>query len=121
MKSIGSLKGPGLALSAALLFGASAPLSKSLLGMIDPWLMAGLLYLGAGVGLLAVLLVTGRGRLRMSVARADWPWLGGAIVFGGGIGPVLLMLGLAVTDAATSSLLLTLEGVFTALLAWLVF
>jgi drug/metabolite transporter (DMT)-like permease len=116
-----TLKGPILAFGAALLFGASTPFAKALLGAVDPWLMAGLLYAGAGIGLLAFRLISGRGRLRLDIAKSDRPWLLGAIVFGGGVGPVLLMLGLALTDAATSSLLLTLEGVFTALIAWIAF
>jgi drug/metabolite transporter (DMT)-like permease len=70
---------------------------------------------------LAVRIISNCGHLRLHIAKSDWPWLLGAIVFGGGVGPVLLMLGLALTDAATSSLLLTLEGVFTALLAWVAF
>lgn len=121
MNSPRDIKGPIFAFGAALLFGASTPLAKALLGAVDPWLMAGLLYAGAGIGLLAFRLIEGGGRLRLDIARADRPWLLGAIVFGGGVGPVLLMLGLALTDAATSSLLLTLEGVFTALIAWVVF
>jgi drug/metabolite transporter (DMT)-like permease len=116
-----SLKGPLFAFGAALLFGASTPLAKALLGAVDPWLMAGLLYAGAGIGLLGFRLMMGGGRLRVDIAKSDRPWLLGAVVFGGGVGPVLLMLGLALTDAATSSLLLTLEGVFTALIAWLAF
>jgi drug/metabolite transporter (DMT)-like permease len=115
------LKGPTFAFGAALLFGASTPFAKALLGAIDPWLMAGLLYAGAGAGLLAFRLIAGGGRLHLDITKSDRPWLFGAIVFGGGVAPVLLMLGLALTDAATSSLLLTLEGVFTALIAWLAF
>lgn len=121
MSQASSLKGPAYALGSALLFGMSTPFSKMLLGVVDPWLMAGLLYTGAGVGLLIQRLIANGGRLRIAIMRSDWPWLLGAIFFGGGIGPVLLMLGLSLTDAATSSLLLTLEGVFTATLAWVVF
>ncbi len=116
-----TLKGPAFAFGAALLFGASTPFAKALLGAIDPWLMAGLLYAGAGIGLLVFRLISGGGRLRLDIPKSDRPWLLGAVVFGGGVGPVLLMLGLALTDAATSSLLLTLEGVFTALIAWIAF
>ncbi|HWA23749.1 MAG TPA: DMT family transporter [Caulobacterales bacterium] len=116
-----TIKGPTFAFGAALLFGASSPLAKALLGVVDPWLMAGLLYEGAGLGLLAFRLIADGGRLRLNIAKPDRLWLLGAIISGGGVGPVLLMLGLAMTDAATSSLLLTLEGVFTALIAWLAF
>lgn len=111
-------RGIGLALSAAVLFGVSAPLAKLLLGVTAPQLLAGLLYLGSGVGLLAVWLVRRRRATEAALTRRDVPWLAGAIGFGGVIGPLLLMLGLARTPAATASLLLNLEGVFTALLAW---
>ena len=113
------------ALAAAALFGASTPLSKLLLGSVDPWLLAGLLYLGSGLGLSLWLLLaarlTGKDSTEASLKRADLPWLAGAILFGGVAGPVLLMLGLAATPAASASLLLNLEGVLTALLAWFVF
>ena len=113
------------ALGAALLFGASTPLAKLLVGNIEPLLLAGLLYLGSGLGLGALLLVR---RLRrpeaageMRIPRTELPWLLGAIFFGGALGPALLMWGLARTDGATASLLLHVEGVLTAVLAWLVF
>src|SRR3984885_6783709 len=91
-----------LALASAVLFGASTPFAKLLLGSVDPWLMAGLLYLGAGIGL-AVVHVS-RGVLRLPAAeaplrRADMPWLALVILAGGVAGPLLLMLGLARTDA----------------------
>src|SRR5712691_8192326 len=102
-------KGVGSALLAALLFGLSTPLAKLLLGELPPLLLAGLLYLGSGIGLTSLRLVR---RLRgtpaaglAGLAARDVPWLAGAVVFGGLIGPVLL----------------NLEGVFTALLAWFVF
>jgi len=112
--------GPGLALAAAGLFGLSAPAAKLLAGTVDPWLLAGLLYLGSGIGLglyrLAQRLV-GRVGSEAPLRRQDLPWLGGGIVVGGIIGPVLLVYGLAAGTAVQSSLLLNLEGVFTALLA----
>ncbi len=116
-----ALRGPVLALGAALLFGAATPLAKALLGGVAPWMLAGLLYLGAGAGLTIVKLAAKRKAIGPAIARADWPWLILAIAVGGGIAPVLLVAGLSITDAATSSLLLTLEGVFTALMAWIVF
>jgi drug/metabolite transporter (DMT)-like permease len=107
------------ALAGALLFGASTPVAKLLMGELAPILLAGLLYAGSGAGLTVWLLV--RRARALALPRADYPWLAGAVLAGGIIGPVLLMLGLAATEASTASLLLNLEGVFTALLAWFVF
>ena len=113
------------ALGAAALFGASTPLAKLLVGAVTPVMLAGLLYLGSGVGLLAWFLLrhlrTSRTAREAALTRRDVPWLAGAILSGGVIGPLLLMLGLAHTQAASTSLLLNLESVFTALLAWFVF
>ena len=113
-----------LALASAVPVRASTPFAKLLLGAIDPWLMAGLLYLGAGLGL-AVVHVS-RGALRLPAAEAplrrpDVPWLALVIVSGGVAGPLLLMLGLARTDAASASLLLNVEGLATMGIAWVVF
>ena len=111
------------ALLSAVLFGVSAPFAKLLLRAASPQLLAGLLYAGSGLGLLVVWLV-GRRRSTSNetpLTRHDVPWLAGAIVMGGVLGPVLLMTGLARTPASAASLLLNLEGVFTALLAWFVF
>jgi drug/metabolite transporter (DMT)-like permease len=109
---------------AAVLFGASTPFAKILLGRTEPVLLAGLLYLGSGSGLTiwALFRSQSKGHAREArLKRSDFPWLAGAILAGGIIGPVLLMFGLAVTPASSASLLLNLEGVFTALLAWFVF
>ena len=118
-------KGMIFALSAAALFGVSTPLTKSLLPQVTPMLMAGLLYVGSGVGLVGYSLARSRtkspGKQEATLARKDLPWLAGAIAAGGVVGPVLLMWGLAATPASSASLLLNLEGVFTALLAWFVF
>ena len=109
------------ALGAALLFGASTPLAKFLgLGM-SPVLLAGLLYLGSGAGLTITRLVRDRGWTPTGLAAAEWPWFLGAIAFGGVLGPVALMFGLALTSGTTASLLLNLEAVLTAVLAWIVF
>lgn len=113
--------GVGVALGAALLFGFSTPLAKLLLGQVSPILLAGLLYLGSGVGLTVLRLLRSPQRAEARLSRRQWPWLGGAVFFGGALGPVLLMIGLRQTTAATASLLLNLEGVLTALLAWFVF
>ncbi len=112
-------RGVRAALGAAVLFGAGTPLAKLLLDAVSPWLAAGLLYLGSGVGLLAFRLV--RRSPRVHLARPDVPALGGAVLFGGVVGPVLLMYGLSGMPASGASLLLNAEGVFTACLAWLVF
>jgi drug/metabolite transporter (DMT)-like permease len=113
--------GAGVALLAALLFGLSAPFAKLLLGSVTPQLLAGLLYLGSGAGLGLVWIVRRHSNKEARLTRGDIPWLAGAIAFGGVVGPLLLMLGLARTPASSTSLLLNLEGVFTALLAWVVF
>lgn len=106
------------ALLSAVLFGASTPLAKIFVGSVSPLGLAGLLYLGSGIGLAAWLLLR---RRAVALAARDVPWLAGAIVAGGIVAPALLMYGLARTDAASASLLLNLEAVFTAGLAWVVF
>jgi drug/metabolite transporter (DMT)-like permease len=125
MKPSISWPGAPMALASAALFGASTPLAKLLLGGgVDPWLLAGLLYLGSGIGL--GLVHVGRGILGVPapeapLRRGDLPWLGLVILFGGVVGPVLLMLGLAHTAASTAALLLNLEGLATMAIAWVVF
>ncbi len=114
------------ALLAAALFGASTPFSKQLTGGVEPVMLAGLLYLGSGLGLAAWfvirrVLARGSGSSVAMVPKAELPWLAGAILFGGIAGPVLLMAGLVNTPASSASLLLNLEGVLTAMLAWFVF
>ena len=112
-------------LVSAVLFGVSTPAAKILLGSISPLMLAGLLYAGSGIGLLllhAWRLLSPRRASSISMPRgSEWTWLGGAIVFGGVLGSVALMYGLSATAASTASLLLNLEGVFTALLAWFLF
>ena len=110
----------------AVLFGISTPAAKVFLGSTDPTVLAGLFYCGAGVGVALIrrfvrpmFLRPGIGE--MALTHGDLPWLTGAIIAGGVIGPVLLLVGLSRTDAATASLLLTLEGVATALMAWFLF
>ncbi|MDP3617048.1 MAG: EamA family transporter, partial [Rhodoferax sp.] len=109
------------ALGAAALFGASTPFAKQFVGELSALLLAGLLYLGSGVGLTALRLLRDRGWRAPGLTRGQWPWLLGAIACGGVAGPTLLMLGLARSSAASASLLLNLESVLTALLAWVVF
>lgn len=112
-------RGGLLALAAAVLFGASTPAAKAVLAGVHPLMLAGLLYLGSGIGLTIVKLLGRQSGMRL--ARAELPWLLATVVFGGVLGPALLMIGLTSTTGSTASLLLTLEGVFTALLAWIVF
>jgi drug/metabolite transporter (DMT)-like permease len=117
-------RGITLALLAAVLFGLSTPAAKLLVSAADPWLLAGLLYLGSGLGLGAwrlALRALGRAPGEAPLRRRDGPWLAGAILSGGVIGPGLLMLGLADATASQASLLLNLEGMLTAVLAWIVF
>ena len=128
MRPLSTLRAASPALAAALLFGASTPLAKWLGVDVAPQLLAGLLYLGSGLGLallmLARHLTPGRSAaaaVTLRIPLGEFGWLAGAIVTGGVLAPVLLMSGLATTDAAAASLLLNVEGVLTALIAWVVF
>jgi drug/metabolite transporter (DMT)-like permease len=119
-------KGVWTALIAAALFGASTPIAKTLLGDIPPVLLAGLFYAGSGLGLAMVIAVRqsisgGDERIWVLPTRSELKWLASSIGFGGIAGPILLLLGLQATAASVSALLLNLEPVFTALLAWMVF
>lgn len=113
------------ALSSALLFGAITPLSKVLLCEIHPLLLAGLFYLGSGLGLTVFCIIrayrTKSNKKELSFARVDLCWLAGAIVTGGMLAPVLLLFALQSAQASTTSLFLNLESIFTALVAWFVF
>ena len=109
------------ALFAAVLFGASAPLSKLLLGEVQPVPLAAFLYLGSGSGAFLMLLIQhfrNRGqKVEAHLSRGDLPWLGGALLAGGIGAPIILLLGLERTPASTASLLLNFEGVATTLIA----
>jgi len=115
------LRRPGVlaALGAALLFGAGTPLAKLLLASVSPWLLAGLLYLGSGLGLTLYRRISRAPAVQLP--KQELPWLLGAVASGGVLGPVLLMFGLTGMPASGASLLLNAEGVFTAVLAWFVF
>src|SRR5216684_1916314 len=117
--------GAPLALLSAVLFGASTPFAKLLLGEgISPWLLAGLLYLGSGIGLSIVHLgrrAIGLGSAEAPLRRADLPWLALVVLSGGVVGPVLLMIGLTTTPASSTALLLNLESLATMVIAWVVF
>ena len=115
--------GPLLALASAALFGASTPVSKLLLGVTDPLLLAGLLYLGSGIGLGIIALgarLSGRAA-EAPLRRRDLPWLGLIILFGGVLGPALLMAGLTFASASAGSLLLNTESLATMVIAWIFF
>jgi len=96
-------------------------LSKLLLDAVDPFMLAGLLYLGAGVGLALYRAFDRAAEREARLLKKDVPWLALAIVLGGAIAPVLLMFGLTLTTAANASLLLNLEGLATMAIAWLVY
>lgn len=116
--------GVPLALGSAILFGASAPLAKLLMSGIGPWLLAGILYIGAGLGLAIVHFgrpLLGLPNLEASLKRTDLPWLAAVLLFGGVLGPLFLMFGLSRTSASSGSLLLNLEGLATMAIAWVVF
>ena len=105
-----------LALLSALLFGASTPASKVLLTSLPPFQLAGLLYLGAAIGMAPVLALEHRRGTRMTFDRTNAARLGGAVLFGGLLGPVLLLFALRLTLAGSVSLLLNLETAATAVL-----
>ena len=122
----GTHQGVAYALLAAALFGASTPFAKMLVGQVAPVTLAGMLYLGSGLGVLAcfvmrAVLTLNSNDKPATLTATDLPWLAGAIAFGGIAGPVLLMFGLTLTPASSASLLLNIEGVLTAMLAWFVF
>jgi drug/metabolite transporter (DMT)-like permease len=124
IRAIWRLPGVGLALGAAALFGASTPAAKLLLGRAGPWIMAALLYLGAGTGLALVRLLrdaSGQPAAEAALRRPDLPWLAATILTGGVLGPLFLMIGLARTNPASASLRLNLEGIATMVIAWIVF
>ena len=125
MRSVLPSSGASMALASAVLFGISTPLAKLLLGNgADPWLLAGMLYLGSGIGLTLYAFVKrlgGAAAAETPLRRADLGWLGLAILAGGVAGPLLLMLGLARTSASAAALLLNVEGLATMVIAWVVF
>ena len=118
-------RGIVLALISATLFGASTPSAKLLLGAgVSPWLLAGLLYFFSGLGLAILLLgrrLAGFEPSETPLKPADLPWLIAVVVTGGVVAPVLMMVGLANTDASAAALLLNVEGVATIAIAWFVF
>ena len=117
-------RGIMFALASAMLFGISTPLAKALVATTSPLLLAGLLYAGSGFGLalvMAIRRVSTRGSSASVPGVEEWRSLAAAIFFGGLLGPAALMYGLVTSAASIASLLLNLEAVFTALLAWFLF
>lgn len=124
MPTTSRTNGPLLAIASAALFGASTPFAKRLLGDgLDPWLLAGLLYLGSGLGLGVASLFRRRfqAATEAPLRKPDLPWLALVVFFGGIAGPLLLMIGLSRTAATSAALLLNLEGLATMAIAWVVF
>ncbi len=113
------------ALLAALLFGASAPLAKLLLGSVEPIVLAGFLYLGSGLGVLIVKILQRVSNApqptETRITRPDWKWLAGAVLSGGVAAPIVLLFSLRQTPASTASLLLNFESVATTFIAAIVF
>lgn len=112
-------------LSAAL-FGISPPIAKLLVQDIPPVALAGLLYIGAFVGLFLFTILrkmtSSKALVKASpLEKKDIPWLAGAIFAGGIVAPIALMTGLTMVSGFATSLLLNLEGVATAIIAVLVF
>jgi len=112
-------RGIGLGLLAAALFGASIPVTKLLAADVDPLVLAGLLYLGAGAAL--ALLRAVRTGAEARLRRSDAPWLAGIVAAGAIVGPVLLVVGLRRLPGVLAALLLNLEAPLTALMAVAVF
>jgi drug/metabolite transporter (DMT)-like permease len=114
------------AMISAALFGTSLPLAKLLVGEIPPVVLVGFLYLGAFAGLTAYSLIgwkrgAGQAERAAPLRRKDWPWLAGAVLTGGILGPVSLMTGLTLVSGFSASLLSNLEGAATAIIAVLFF
>lgn len=111
------------AILAAVFYGISSPISKLLLNEISPMLMAALLYLGAGIGMLAVSVVRKRKNGKAAEAgltRKELPYVLGMIVLDIAA-PIFLMLGLSMASPATISLLNNFEIVATSIIAFVIF
>jgi drug/metabolite transporter (DMT)-like permease len=115
------LYGFALAAASAILFGASTPASKLLLQELSPLQLAGLLYLGAALAVAPAAFLERGGRALTQLDRANQRRLAGAVLLGGVLGPVLLLLGLRLASAGSVSLLLNLELAATAALGVWIF
>ncbi len=118
-----SARGAAYGLAAAALFGASAPLTKLLLPRSSPLMLAALLYLGAGLALTLYRTARPRraGAQEAPLTSKDIPALVGIALFGGVLGPVLMLCGLARVSGFAGALLLNLESPFTMILAVMLF
>ncbi|MEO7434261.1 MAG: EamA family transporter, partial [Candidatus Binatia bacterium] len=113
-----ALRGAFCGIAAAGLFGLSAPVAKLLLPESGPLMLAGLLYLGAGVALSLVLSARhGESPGEAPLTWSDAPLLGTIVATGGVLGPVLMLVGLTRVSGVAGSLLLNLEAPFTILVA----
>lgn len=110
-----------IALLSAVLFGASTPIGKILLDSLPPFQLAGLLYLGAAIGVLPFLIRRRTTRKVHRIGKRNLLRLIGAICFGGVAGPVLLLFGLRMAPAASVAMWLNLELAATAILGCLLF
>jgi drug/metabolite transporter (DMT)-like permease len=114
------------ALAAAALFGASTPVSKTMLTGLKPFMLASLCYFGSGLALAAWKLAAAAARgprsaKEPSLSVKDWPYVAGFILAGGVLAPVLLFKGLLLTTSSGASIMLNLELIFTSLIAWVIF
>ncbi len=111
------------ALLAAALYGISSPISKLLLSEVSPTLLASLLYLGAGTGMVLLRLggrMEHRKNKEAAITKKEIPYVLGMILLDIAA-PILLMLGLYYSDPVSVSLLNNFEIVATALVALVVF
>lgn len=114
--------GPALiGVISAALFGITTPLNKILLKGLSQFQLAGLLYLGAGLAMLPFVATQRRRSERKRLDKKNALQLGAAVLFGGCLGPIFLLLGLASARASSVSLWLNLELAATATLGFLLF
>jgi drug/metabolite transporter (DMT)-like permease len=117
------LSGQFLAILSAALFGVSPVLCKMMIGDMSPALLAGLLYLGSGIGLQLLLLLSGRSSIEElgRISSQNRLNLLGAVLTGGIIAPLCLTYGIKYGTASEVTLLLNLESVSTTLISWMIF